>query len=48
LEVPDGIQPVLPAATPPFRMDVACHQNDPPDINGPAAAAGPSDLVAAP
>ena len=48
VEVPDGIQPVLPAATPPFRMDVACHQNDPPNINGPAAAAGPSDLVAAP
>ena len=48
VEVPDGIQPVLPAATPPFRMDVACHQNDLPNINGPAAAAGPSDLVAAP
>jgi phospholipid/cholesterol/gamma-HCH transport system substrate-binding protein len=47
-EVPDGIQPVLPDAVPPFRMDVACHENDVPNLNGPAAAAGPSDLVAAP
>jgi len=45
---PDGIQPVLPAATPPFRMDVPCHQNDLPLTNGPAAAAGPPDLVPAP
>jgi len=48
VDVPDGIQPVLPNATPPFRMDVPCHRNDAPNINGPAAAAGPSDLVAAP
>ncbi len=47
-EVPDGIQPVLPDAVPPFRMDVACHQNDVPNLNGPAAAAGPSDLVGIP
>jgi phospholipid/cholesterol/gamma-HCH transport system substrate-binding protein len=46
--VPDGIQPVLPDAPPPFRMDVPCHQNDVPDLNGVAAAAGPSDLVPAP
>lgn len=44
----DGIQPVLPDAAPPFRMDVKCYTNDPPNINGPAAAAGPPDLVAVP
>jgi len=44
----DGIQPVLPDATPPFRMDVPCHQNPLPNINGPAAAAGPADLVPVP
>jgi virulence factor Mce-like protein len=45
---PDGIQPVLPDAAPPFRMDVKCHENDVPNLNGPAAAAGPPDLVPAP
>jgi ABC-type transporter Mla subunit MlaD len=45
---PDGIQPVLPDATPPFRMDVPCKESDPPDLNGTAAAAGPPDLVAVP
>jgi hypothetical protein len=44
----DGIQPALPDATPPFRMDVPCHQNPLPNINGPAAAAGPADLVPVP
>jgi phospholipid/cholesterol/gamma-HCH transport system substrate-binding protein len=42
---PEGIQPVLPDGTPPFRMDVACHTNEPPNLNGPAAAAGPPDLT---
>ena len=45
---PDGIQPVLPDAPPPFRMDVPCHENDVPNLNGPAAAAGPADLVPVP
>ena len=45
IEAPDGIQPVLPGAAPPFRMDVACAKNDPPNINGPASAPGPADLV---
>jgi hypothetical protein len=45
---PDGIQPVLPDALPPFRMDVACHENAVPDLNGVAAAAGPPDLVPIP
>jgi phospholipid/cholesterol/gamma-HCH transport system substrate-binding protein len=47
-EAPDQIQPVLPSATPPFRMDVPCHQNPQPNLNGPAAAPGPPDLVVAP
>lgn len=45
VEAPAGIQPVLPGSAPPFRMDVPCHENDAPDLNGPAAAAGPPDLV---
>ena len=43
-----GIQPVLPDGTPPFRMDVPCHQNAVPNLNGPAAAAGPPDLTPVP
>ena len=42
IEAPDGIQPVLPSAAPPFRMDVACAKNRPPNLNGPASAAGPA------
>jgi ABC-type transporter Mla subunit MlaD len=45
---PDGIQPVLPDSPSPFRMDVPCHENDVPNLNGPAGAAGPPDLVVAP
>jgi phospholipid/cholesterol/gamma-HCH transport system substrate-binding protein len=45
IEVPAGVQPVLPAGTPPFRMDVKCHTNALPNFNGPPAAAGPPDLV---
>jgi len=45
---PAGIQPVLPDAAPPFRMDVPCHTQTPPDLNGPAAAAGPSDFTPVP
>ena len=42
---PQGNQPVQPASPPPFRMDFPCANNDPPNLNGPAAAAGPADLV---
>jgi phospholipid/cholesterol/gamma-HCH transport system substrate-binding protein len=45
IEPPLGVRPVLPANRPPFRMDVPCHRNPVPDINGPAAAVGPPDLV---
>ncbi len=45
IEAPQGNQPVQPASPPPFRMDFPCANNDPPNLNGPAAAAGPADLV---
>ncbi len=44
IETLSGIQPVL-GSTPPFRMDYTCSKNLPPNLNGPSAAAGPSDLV---
>ena len=48
LAVPGGVQPVVPAGQPPpFRPEVPCADNPVPDINGPAAAVGPSDLTAA-
>jgi hypothetical protein len=41
---PLGTRPRLPAAgKPPFRMDVPCHTQKVPDLNGPAAAVGPPD-----
>ena len=46
IEVPDGVQPAVPGAAPPFRMDVPCKKNPVPDINGPAAAPAASDLTA--
>jgi phospholipid/cholesterol/gamma-HCH transport system substrate-binding protein len=45
IEAPTGVQPVLPDQPSPFRMDVKCHTNALPNLNGPAAAAGPPDLV---
>ena len=48
IEAPDGLQPVVPGARPPFRPDVPCQENAVPDINGPASAVGPSDLTAIP
>ena len=45
IEAPDGNQPMLPSSPPPFRMDVACSTNAPPNLNGPAAASGPADLT---
>jgi phospholipid/cholesterol/gamma-HCH transport system substrate-binding protein len=46
IELPTGVQPLQPRSLPPFRMDVACHSNAVPDINGPAGAVAPPDLVA--
>lgn len=42
---PDGVQPVLPTSPPPVRLDATCHKSPVPDLNGPAGAAGPPDLV---
>jgi phospholipid/cholesterol/gamma-HCH transport system substrate-binding protein len=39
---PIGTRPVASSA-PPFRTDVACQSNPIPDLNGPAAAQGPTD-----
>jgi phospholipid/cholesterol/gamma-HCH transport system substrate-binding protein len=47
IEEPDGVQPAVPAGEqPPFRTDVPCHTNAVPNVNGPAGAVAPSDLVA--
>jgi phospholipid/cholesterol/gamma-HCH transport system substrate-binding protein len=43
-----GLQPKLPADQPPFRLDVPCFKNAPPDINGSAASAQPSDFAVGP
>ena len=45
IEAPQGIQPALPDKTPAYRPDVACFTNPLPDLNGPGAAVGPSDLT---
>lgn len=43
-----GIQPELPSTQPPFRTDVPCHKNPPPDLNGPAGQPQPSDMTVVP
>jgi phospholipid/cholesterol/gamma-HCH transport system substrate-binding protein len=45
IEPPAGVQPVLPSAAPPIRMEIPCYSNPAPNLNGPSAAAGPPDLV---
>jgi ABC-type transporter Mla subunit MlaD len=46
IELPDGNQPPVPSALPPFRMDVPCKSNQVPAINGPTSAVGPTDFTA--
>jgi phospholipid/cholesterol/gamma-HCH transport system substrate-binding protein len=42
ISTPLGTRPRLPAGgKPPFRMDVPCHTQQVPDLNGPAGAVGP-------
>jgi virulence factor Mce-like protein len=48
IEAPLGIQPVIPSSPPPIREDIQCHTNDPPNINGPAAAVGSPSPAAIP
>jgi ABC-type transporter Mla subunit MlaD len=38
---PLGVRPVVNRSLPPLRADVPCHTNRVPDLNGPAADAGP-------
>jgi phospholipid/cholesterol/gamma-HCH transport system substrate-binding protein len=45
---PLGTRPVVTGKLPPFRQDVACYKNAPPDLNGPLAAQGPPDPKAVP
>jgi phospholipid/cholesterol/gamma-HCH transport system substrate-binding protein len=40
---PLGTRPTKPAKKPPYKPDYACYKNKPPDLNGPAAKAGPGD-----
>jgi phospholipid/cholesterol/gamma-HCH transport system substrate-binding protein len=47
-EVPAGVRPVVNGDLPPFRMDVNCHTNALPAVNGPEAAIGPPSPRAAP
>jgi ABC-type transporter Mla subunit MlaD len=46
IEAPLGTQPPLPAdGEPPFRLNVDCHKNAVPNVNGPAGAPGAPDLT---
>jgi hypothetical protein len=42
---PQGTRPKRPSSKPPFKTDRACYKNAVPNLNGPAAAAGPPDHV---
>ena len=46
IEAPAGIQPSVPAETPPFRQDFACARNPVPDVNGPLGDVAAPDLTA--
>jgi phospholipid/cholesterol/gamma-HCH transport system substrate-binding protein len=40
---PQGTRPKQPASKPAYKPDYACYKNQPPDLNGPAAAVGKPD-----
>jgi virulence factor Mce-like protein len=42
---PRGTRPRFPGRRPPYRPDATCYKNRRPNLNGPAAAAGPGDTV---
>jgi phospholipid/cholesterol/gamma-HCH transport system substrate-binding protein len=42
---PQGTRPKRPSKRPAFRPDVACYKSEKPNLNGPAANAGPPDTV---
>jgi phospholipid/cholesterol/gamma-HCH transport system substrate-binding protein len=45
---PLGVRPRVNGNEPPLKANVACHANDLPDLNGPAADAGPAAEVVIP
>ena len=45
LQPPLGTRPKRPSSKPPYRTSRDCYKNARPDLNGPAAAAGPPDKV---
>ena len=47
-EVPAGVRPVVDGDLPAFRMDVDCHTNALPDVNGPQADIGAPSPRSAP
>ena len=44
---PEGVQPALPSSPPPFRLEVPCHKNALPAVNGPGSAVAAPDLTPA-
>ena len=42
---PQGTRPKRPSKAPPFNNKRDCYKNTPPNLNGPAAAAGPPDRL---
>ncbi len=45
---PLGTRPARPKKKPPYKPNSACYKQKPPDLNGPAAAAGPPDARVGP
>ena len=45
LNPPLGTRPKRPSSKPPYKTDRDCYKNAKPNLNGPAAAAGPPDKV---
>ena len=45
LNPPLGTRPKRPSSKPPYKTNVDCYKNAKPNLNGPAAAAGPPDKV---
>ncbi len=45
LNPPLGTRPKRPSSKPPYKTSIDCYKNAKPNLNGPAAAAGPPDQV---
>jgi phospholipid/cholesterol/gamma-HCH transport system substrate-binding protein len=48
IATPLGTRPTRPSKKPPYKPNVPCYKNLKPDLNGPAAAAGPPDALVTP